>query len=165
VGPFTRATDGRLEFTFYAEDGEVLVEVMRQLAALLRAPEVDRRATDRLFPRAYLDPTEETAETEWQEQVHADLVDAKVTAFEDIAACVAAATSERSGRLQVRLDAEQEDHLLLGLNDARLTLAALAGEDAEPTPLTDWLGALVSELTDLKLSEFPEFPEGAEHDE
>ena len=36
--------------------------------------------TQRLFPRAYLDPTEEEAESQWQELVHDDLVEARLDA-------------------------------------------------------------------------------------
>ena len=46
--------------------------------------------------------------------------------------------------------------MLLAINDARLTLAALAGEDPEPSMLTDWLLDLVAELSELQLSELPE---------
>jgi hypothetical protein len=153
---FARAPDGRLLFDLYHADSQVLVQLMQQLSAYLRSGDADPRASERLFPRAYLDPTEEDAENEFQAFAHDELLGDKLAAFDDIAAFVAGAEAHGAGRVRVVLGDEQETHLLLGLNDARLTLAALAGEAEAPAPLTDWLGALVAELTDLQLSELPE---------
>jgi len=122
----------------------------------LRSPEPDARATDRLFPRAYLDPTEDTSEGEWQALVHDDLVKNKLAAFDDVAALLAASSTGADGLVHVALSAAQENVLLLAVNDARLTLAALAGDDPDPSMLMDWLLDLVAELSELQLSELPE---------
>ena len=58
--------------------------------------------------------------------------------------------------MRITLTAEQEGELLLAVNDARLTLAALAGEDPEPSMLADWLLDLIAELSELQLAELPE---------
>ena len=58
-------------------EGEValLSDVAGRARALSSCnPTATTPATERLFPRAYLDPTEEEAETEWQSLVHDDLV-------------------------------------------------------------------------------------------
>ena len=56
----------------------------------------DNAATERLFPRAYLDPTEEDAETEWQAVVHDDLVREKLAALDAVARRVATRPSTRT---------------------------------------------------------------------
>ena len=61
-------------------------ELLRQLPDELRdAYESDDPADDvhtRLFPRAYLDPTEENAEREWQDLVHPELLRDRLDALE-----------------------------------------------------------------------------------
>jgi hypothetical protein len=153
---FARAADGQLVFTLFEGNAEVLELLMRELAMFLRSPEPDTRATDRLFPRAYLDPTEDTSEREWQALVHDDLVRNKLTAFDGVAGWLAGATAGADGLVRLTLTAAQEGELLLAVNDARLTLAAMAGEDPEPSMLSDWLLDLVAELSELQLSELPE---------
>jgi hypothetical protein len=156
---FTRVPDGRLQFVCVAGNAEVLQLLMTELATFLRAPDADRRATDRLFPRAYLDPTEDDAEAEWQGIVHDDLARGKIAAFEEVARHLEHATADADGLVRLELTPEEEARFLLAINDARLTLAALAGEEPEPSVLADWLGGLVAELTELQLSELPDVPD------
>ena len=133
MNSFERGADGRLVFTLFEGNAEVLELLMQELAMFLRSPEPDARATDRLFPRAYLDPTEDTSEGEWQSLVHDDLVKNKLAAFDDVAALLAASSTGADGLVHVALSAAQENALLLAVNDARLTLAALAGDDPDPS--------------------------------
>ena len=72
--PFDRAPDGRLVVTFYEGHQVLLTMLLAEVRALVESPERDSRVSDRLFPVAYLDPTEDVAEREWQALVHDDLV-------------------------------------------------------------------------------------------
>ena len=107
---------------------------------LVRSPDRDTPRPDRLFPRAYLDPTEEDAEAEWQSLVHDDLVRAKLAALRRRRATLARRRppGRRRHDRAIVLDAEQEEQLLGALNDARLVArhrCSTATAD-EPTPTT-----------------------------
>jgi hypothetical protein len=90
-----------------------------------RAPNADESAEDkvrrRLFPLAYLDPTEEEAEKEWQRIVHPDLVRSKLESLSTLAATLERA-SENKGRVDIVLSPEETEAWLGTLNDARLAL-------------------------------------------
>ncbi len=165
--PFDRAADGQLVVTFYEGHQVLLTMLLTEVRALVESPEPDSRVSDRLFPVAYLDPTEDVAEREWQSLVHDDLVRRKVAAFDDIRALLAGGRPGPDGTIRFVLDAEQEEHLLGALNDLRLVLAELIdGGDAaagagaldpgtvDTSVLLEWLTAMVSELVDLKLADF-----------
>lgn len=87
---------------------------------------VDDAVRRRLFPLAYLDPTEEEAEQEWQRMVHPDLVRTKLEALSLLAASLERA-SEKSGRAEVVLSPQETDAWLGCLNDARLALGVALG--------------------------------------
>jgi hypothetical protein len=83
----------------------------------------DDPAHDRLFPRAYTDPTEEVAERQWQEMVHPDLLRDRLDALATMTATLDAATpGKRKGSLEVALDPDGARAWLGSLNDARLAL-------------------------------------------
>ena len=122
-------------------------------------------ATQRLFPRAYLDPTEESAESQWQSSVHGDLVELRLSALRAVSLGLEAATvSGPDGMREVALDEPQAEQWLGILNDARLALGAalditadtdfdaLEADDPryEAYAVYDWLthllGALLSGL-------------------
>jgi hypothetical protein len=177
VETFDRAPDGRLVVTLYEGHRVLLGMLLTEVRTLVAAPAPDNQASNRLFPAAYLDPTEEVAEAEWQALVHDDLVRNRVAAFDDVRALLERAKPGPKGALLIELDGEQEEHLLGALNDMRLVLAELIdntdsnnGEDvasAERDPdtgegahldtslLLDWLTELVSELVEVKLSDYP----------
>lgn len=118
---------------------ELLTRLAGQVEALLDGGVPERggdRVRDRLFPRAYLDPTEEEAESEWQAAVHPDLVGAKRDALGVLASTLAAGRPRRrGGRWEVRLDAGEVERWVTALNDARLVLGTLLDvRDDEPTP-------------------------------
>ena len=63
------------------------VELLRTIpdevrSALTDPPSKDDPVYNRLFPSAYLDPTEESAEQEWQELVHPELLQSRLAALE-----------------------------------------------------------------------------------
>ena len=107
-----------------ADFGELLAEVVRQLEEVMRAPEPGV-VTDRLFPRAYLDPTEEAAEQEWQSLVHDDLVRERTDALVAMIADIEDATKVKRGEIEIVLDEERANRWCTVLNDARLALGTV----------------------------------------
>ena len=93
----------------------------------------------RLFPRAYLDPTEEKAEQEWQLLAHDDLVAGRHTAL---------ATVIRT--LDVERDATQAgSHLEISLTE-EMDFSGIDPDDPDSAPYAVywWLGMLEEELVD-----------------
>ena len=114
-----------------SEIAELLVEVLTQVEDAMRAPQPGP-VTDRLFPRAYLDPTEEEAEQEWQSLVHDDLAQARTDALAATVAELRDAPRVSRGDVEVALDEEAAMRWCLVLNDARLMLGtALEVRDDE----------------------------------
>ena len=119
---------------------------------------------ERLFPRAYLDPTEEEAESEWQRFVHDDLVDGRRQAVQTVERSLAGAVSRR-GRFELSLDDEQAQAWLAVINDSRLALGTrlevtedmdlsrLDPDDPDTAPYAVywWLGVLEERLIDVLL--------------
>jgi hypothetical protein len=81
---------------------------------------------DRLFPRAYVDPTEDTAETDFQSVVHEDLVHAKAEAVAALLADLDVAP-DRKDRVTIELEPPAVEHWVAALNDVRLTLGVVLG--------------------------------------
>ncbi len=89
-----------------------------------------------MFPRAYLDPTEEEAEHNWQDMVHSDLVAEKSAALAVLAETLErVADADRDAKLT--LDRAETEAWLSALNDARLALGVTLGitEDHDPSLL------------------------------
>lgn len=171
---FERMRDGGLRVRLLPGEAAMLGMLLTEVRGLVADPGADNAATRRLAPRAYLDPTEEQAEAQWRELVHGELVDARVAAFDEIRRLLDAAAPAR-GRVELLLDAEQEDRLLRSVNDLRLALAALLeesqggpGDPGQPAPapaegeqarmLLDWLTGLVADHVELLLAEMPDDP-------
>ena len=155
------------------EPGEaaVLTRLCEELTTLLDADgagEGDSEQSDpvleRLFPRAYLDPTEEAAESEWQRFVHDDLVVGRRQAVQTVERGLADAVVRR-GRFELSLNDEQAQAWLAVINDARLALGTrlevtedmdtsrLDPNDPETAPYAVywWLGVLEERLIDVLL--------------
>jgi hypothetical protein len=166
---FERAGDG-LRLTLSEPEHELL----RTLPAELRELYEDDSGTDearaRLFPRAYLDPTEEQSEDEWQELVHPELLRDRLDAVARVVDALAAASSGRRGALVVELGPDDVQALLGVLNDARLTLGTRLGvtEEMDVTELDQsdphaavfavysWLTYLEGELVETLLGDLPD---------
>ncbi len=108
-----------------------------QLAPFLEGGPTPSEGTDpvrdRLFPRAYLDPTEEEAEHNWQDMVHSDLVREKAAALAVLAETLErVAGSDRD--VKIILDRAEVEAWLSALNDARLALGTTIGiaDDHDP---------------------------------
>ena len=141
---------------------QVLQWVFADLERLLEEGAGSDPVTQRLFPRAYLDPTEERAESEWQSLVHGDLVASRRSALGVVGLGLEGAqgTAGRSGMREVALDEASAEQWLSVLNDARLAFGTALGitaddvlEDLEPDDpraegyaVYDWLTHLLAAL-------------------
>jgi hypothetical protein len=127
---------GAIVLTFAPAEVQVLQWVFGDLGRMLAGESGVAAVTQRLFPRAYLDPTEEESEAQWQEMVHDDLVETRLDALRDVVQSLDDAT-EVSGRDDARelvLTSEQAEHWMTVLNDARLAV----GTALDVTPEWDF---------------------------
>ena len=123
-----RRGDG-VELVFDDAEVTLLGGLGEQLRPLLtgEAPNTDLDPVrERLFPRAYSDPTEDEAEDDWQLAVHGDLVRERVEALDALTTAVTAAGKRRSRRI-VHISFEDAERWLTALNDARLALGTRLG--------------------------------------
>ncbi|HEX6311599.1 MAG TPA: DUF2017 family protein [Acidimicrobiia bacterium] len=121
--------------TLTAPEVDLLRSIPDELRPVLGAGrDPDDPVRERLFPRAYLDPTEDLAEQEWQDLVHPELIRERLAALERLVATLDRAT-ERKGRFEVEIDADEAQAWLGALNDARLALGTRLGvtEDLDAT--------------------------------
>ncbi|MFM7615877.1 MAG: DUF2017 family protein [Actinomycetes bacterium] len=127
--------DTELSLRLSAVEADAIVGLARSVRIVLDAPlppAGDEAARDRLFPRAYLDPTEDAAELAFQAAVHADLAAGRIDAIDGLIADLEGAERPRDG-VRVLLTAERAGHWLGALNDLRLTLGTRIGvADDEP---------------------------------
>ena len=122
--------------TFAPAEVQVLQWVFGDLRRMLAGESEVASVTQRLFPRAYLDPTEEESEAQWQEMVHDDLVETRLEAMRDVVESLDAATplSGRDDAREIVLTGEQPEHWMTVLNDARLAV----GTALDVTPEWDF---------------------------
>jgi hypothetical protein len=158
-----------LDVVLEAGEAAVLTRLCEELTTLLDREgggdgdsERPDPVLERLFPRAYLDPTEEGSEAEWQRFVHDDLVDGRRQALETVERTLAGALMRR-GRLELTLDEEQAQAWLAVINDARLALGTrlevtedmdlsrLDPDDPDTAPYAVywWLGVLEERMIDV----------------
>jgi hypothetical protein len=163
---FRRNRADGFDVVLEAGEAAVLTRLCEELTTLLSVEEKSGEEADpvleRLFPRAYLDPTEEEAETDWQRFAHGDLVDGRRRALATVEGTLAAAEIRR-GRYELSLDEEQAAAWLSVLNDARLALgtrldvtedmdlSSLDADDPETAPYAVywWLGVVQERLIDV----------------
>jgi hypothetical protein len=123
-----RRSRGRIVLTFHASEVEVLRDLAGQLDSLYDGGVPARGGDptrDRLFPRAYLDPTEDEAESEWQSVVHADLVRTKSDAVAALLDSLDSGTAKRDETVEVALAPEGVEQWVGALNDVRLALGVV----------------------------------------
>lgn len=123
-----RRRGDRLVLTFHPAEVEVLRDLAGQLETLLQGGVPERGgdpARDRLFPRAYLDPTEDEAESDWQSVVHGDLVQAKSDAVTALVDSLDTGKAKRGDQLEVSLGPDDVAQWVGALNDVRLALGVL----------------------------------------
>ena len=129
---FARRGEG-VVVTLDANEIDLLRTIPDEVRRALEKPaSKDDAVYNRLFPSAYLDPTEEGAEQEWQELVHPELLQSRLSALELVTTTLERAVTKR-GRAEVELAPEEVEAWLGVVNDARLTLGTRLGvtEDAE----------------------------------
>jgi hypothetical protein len=127
---FRRHGDG-LVVSITEAEAELLRSIPDELRSVLEAPpSPDDPVRNRLFPRAYLDPTQEDAEREWQELVHPELVRERVAALALLTSTLERA-ERRGGRVEVELSADEAQAWLGMVNDARLALGTRLGVTEE----------------------------------
>ncbi len=131
-----RERGGAVVLRFEAIEAETLVQVAADLRHALEAGAADDPVTRRLFPRAYLDPTEEQAEEEWQGLVHSDLLRSRLDALAAVTASLGAAPN-RKGYVEISLGEDAQGEWLGVLNDARLALGTTL-DLTEETELDDF---------------------------
>jgi hypothetical protein len=165
--PFRRNRSEGFDVVLEAGEAAVLTRLCEELITLLsieegEEPDAADPVLDRLFPRAYLDPTEEAAESDWQRLVHGDLLDGRRRALATVEGTLAGAEMRRN-RFELTLSEEQALDWLAVLNDARLALGTrlevtedldLSGLDPDdpdtaPFAVYWWLGVLEERLIDV----------------
>jgi hypothetical protein len=117
-----RDRTGKIVVRLEPIEGETLVAVADDLRTVLEQGSADDPVSRRLFPRAYLDPTEEAAEEQWEALVQPDLLRTRLDALAAVIDSLRSAPQNRKGLLEVELDEERQGQWLGVLNDARLAL-------------------------------------------
>jgi SHS2 domain-containing protein len=150
------------ELVLFENEIALLRDLAQQLQEVVGGGVPDDRGTDavreRLFPRAYLDPTEDVAEETWQSSVHEDLVRAKAANLSELTTALDDVKIKRD-RAKLTLSKEQLDEWISALNDVRLALGVALGvsEEQEIEPDADnaaafeiyyWLTHLQGNLID-----------------
>ena len=122
---WSRDRSGRIRLRLLPEEAATILGLLAELREVLGGP-VDSDVMQRLFPRAYLDPTEDDAEVVWRALAGPELVrdrldrlDLLARALEPIALGTGAAT--------LVLDEAGETAWLTALNDTRLALGTALG--------------------------------------
>lgn len=157
---FRAGRDGTLTVSLAEEELGLLRALPEQLREVFDENEEDP-ARARLFPRAYLDPTAETEEAEWQAMVGPSLLRERLDALELITVTLGRAQLVGDW-WQIDLTPDEVQAWLGVLNDTRLVLGTRLGvteeervldpadPDAGPYALYQWLtwvqGDLVEEL-------------------
>jgi hypothetical protein len=163
-----RTRDGRVRLKLRADEAKVIEVFLRDLADALESDELESETRARLFPRAYLDPTEESAEQVWQSVVHDDLLTGRVAALRAICTDITGAEAVK-GDLVIELDAERETEWMMAINDARLVIGTAldVSEDRDLDLAPDdpryalvslyyWFSYLQDDLVEVLLDALPE---------
>jgi hypothetical protein len=153
------------------EEAATILGLVHKVREILHG-EADDPIMQRLFPRAYLDPTEETAEHTWRSLSGPDLLRERLDRLARLTAQLEpVALGDDGGPLL--LDEAAEADWLSVLNDTRLTLGTAIGvsdtsDDEEPDDddpqASAWhlyhvLTYFQGELIDLVLEQLPEIGE------
>jgi hypothetical protein len=117
--------DGSMTVTLEPAEVELLRAVPEQLRRLYESDAEDP-ARERLFPSAYLDPTEETAEEQWRSVVHPELMRERLEALDRLLQALDRGDA-RGRRLKVDLTPDDVNVWLAVLNDARLAFGTRLG--------------------------------------
>ncbi len=167
---FSRDRSGAVRLQLRADEAAFLTQVIGELREALAQP-ADSPLMQRLFPRAYLDPTEDAAEREYSILVNADLLRVRLDrtqAILDVLEPIALRPSTAKA-VSVVLTGEQVGEWMGAVNDARLALGVVfdADEDLDIDDLDpqdprryglevyDLLSYFFSELVDVAALSMP----------
>jgi hypothetical protein len=158
---FRSGPDDTLVVSLAPQEMQLLQQLPLQLREVFDAPPGDPGAA-RLFPHAYLDPTEEAAEAEYAAMVLPDLLRQRLDALDLVTASFVRAVPAGEW-LEIALAPDEVAAWLGVLNDLRLVLGTRLGvsedeHDLEPddpnaTPwaIYHWLTHLQGDLVDQLL--------------
>ena len=158
---FRPGPDDTLVVSLAPEEMTLLSHLPAELREVFDAPASDAAAA-RLFPRAYLDPTEEEAESEYEALIQPDLLRQRLDALELVTSSFGRAVEAGEWR-EIALAPDDVAAWLGVLNDTRLVLGARLGvtEDARHVSdddpnfaayaIYDWLTHLQGELVEQLL--------------
>jgi hypothetical protein len=167
---FQPLPDGGVRVTLAEPEAELLRTLPGELRAIYDEGNRDDPARNRIFPRAYLDPTEEDSEDEWQHLVHPELLRDRLASLDVVVASLDGASPARRGVVEIELRPDTVSAWLAVLNDARLALGTRLGV-TEDTDYSDvdaadpeaaglaayaWLTSLEGDLVDTLLGGMPE---------
>jgi len=157
---FRPGPDDTLVVSLAPEEMALMTDLPGQLRGVLEGP-TDDPATRRLFPNAYLDPTEEEAESMYEALIQPDLARQRLDAIELVTASFTRAVTTGEWR-EIALTPDDVSAWLGVLNDLRLVLGTRLGMTEEERSIADddpnlaaytiydWLtylqGALVEQL-------------------
>ena len=130
---FRPGPDDTLVVSLAEEELGLLRSLPEQLREVFEGEEEDP-ARERLFPRAYLDPTAESEEAEWQAVVHPSLLRERLDALRLINATLGRASPEGDW-WQIALTPDEVQAWLGVLNDTRLVLGTRLGVTDEERAL------------------------------
>lgn len=162
-----RGRAGDVVLRFEPLEVETLIELVAELREVVQSGAGDDPVSRRLYPRAYLDPTEEASEEQWQSLVQPDLLRGRLDALAAVTASLTDASPTRRGSLEIELNEVAQHQWLRVLNDARLAHGT-ALDISEESELDDYadddpkrgrfllysaLTALQGELVDALLSD------------
>ncbi len=126
---FRTGRDGGLTVSLAEEELGLLRALPEQLRDVFEGDE-DDPARARLFPRAYLDPTAEAEEAEWQDLVHPSLLQERLDAVALITETLDRA-EPTDDWWQIDLSPDEVQAWLVVLNDTRLVLGTRLGVTEE----------------------------------
>lgn len=158
---FRSGPDDTLVVSLAPQEMQLLEQMPSQLREVFDAPATDPGAA-RLFPRAYLDPTEEEAELEYEALVQPDLLRQRLDALTLVTASFDRAITAGEWH-EIALTPDDVAAWLGVLNDLRLVLGTRLGvtederqmDDHDPNlaafAVYDWLTYLQGELIEQLL--------------
>lgn len=166
---FKALRNGDVRVRLAEAEVELLRNLPSELVQLYESGD-DDPVRARLFPRAYLDPTEESAEAEWQQLVHPELMRERLESLQLVTRSLDTATPGRGGELVIVLAADAVHAWLAVINDARLALGTRLGitehtdlEELDPADPNapglaayGWLTALEADLIDSLMRGMPD---------
>lgn len=153
-----------VEAYLFDQEAKMFTDIALDLRAIIETPALgEDPVRERLFPRAYLDPTEETAEMAWAAFAHPELLETRVatlvSVIESLKRLENPPEDRDAGEMKmVLLGVEETENWLKALNDLRLALGTrlnITDESENENPddphshlryIYDWLTALQQDL-------------------